>query len=175
MSKSYANAIHINDAPEDIYGKAMRIADELIPNFLDLTTSWTAAKIDEMKARLRVKETNPMEVKKDLAFHLVEIYHGRKMAERAAESFRQIVQEKAVPEEIETVAVPPSVAAGTAWVDLAVLLKLSGSKSEMRRLIQQGGFYVEQETVRDPASAWDGRPETLIRLGKRRFFRVTRG
>jgi hypothetical protein len=42
-------------------------------------------------------------------------------------------------------------------------------------LIQQGGFYIEQEPVRDVAAAWDGRAETLIRLGKRRYFRVVRG
>ena len=55
-----------------------------------------------------------------------------------------------------------------------VTLKLAGSKGEMRRLMQQGGFYVEQESVRDPAATWDGRPEVLIRLGKRRYFRIRR-
>jgi len=174
MSKSYGNAIHINDAPEDIYGKAMRIADELIPNFIDLATSWTSTRAEEEKARLRQKGTNPMDVKKDLATHLVEIYHGREAAERAAQHFRQVVQEKAAPEDVTEVHVPATIAAGTAWVDLATACKLAGSKSEMRRLIQQGGFYVEQEPVRDAAATWDGRPETLIRLGKRRYFRILR-
>ncbi len=172
MSKSYGNAIHVNDSPEDIYGRTMRIADELIPNFLDLATAFTGAEIDAMKARLAVKGANPMEVKKDLALHIATLYHGAEAAERAAEHFRQVVQEKEAPEEIEAVSVPAGTAPGTAWVDLAVLCGLAGSKSEMRRLIQQGGFYIEQEAVRDVAAAWDGRPETLVRLGKRRYFKV---
>jgi tyrosyl-tRNA synthetase len=68
--------------------------------------------------------------------------------------------------------VPAGSAPGTSWADLLVTLKLAASKSEVRRLIQQGGFYVEQEAVSDQAAAWDGRPETLIRLGKRRYFRI---
>jgi tyrosyl-tRNA synthetase len=175
MSKSYGNAIHINDAPEDIYGKAMRIADELIPNFLELATSFAPGEIAEMKARLARHGTNPMDEKKVLAAHLVQIYHGQDAALRAAQHFRQVVQEKAAPEEIMEVRVPDAMAAGTPWVDLAVTCKLAGSKSEMRRLIQQGGFYIEQEAVHDAGATWDGRPETLIRLGKRRYFRVRRG
>jgi hypothetical protein len=44
----------------------------------------------------------------------------------------------------------------------------------MRRLMQQGGFYVEQEPVREIAATWDGRPETMIRLGKRKYFKIVR-
>lgn len=172
MSKSYGNAIHVNDPPEDIYGKTMRVADELIPNFLDLATAMTGEEIDAMKARLAVKGVNPMDVKKDLARHIVSLYHGADAADRAAEHFRQVVQDKEAPEEIEVVTVPAGTAAGTPWVDLVVACGLAGSKSEMRRLIQQGGFYIEQEAIRDVAAAWDGRPETVVRLGKRRYFRI---
>ncbi|MDM7914383.1 MAG: tyrosine--tRNA ligase [Candidatus Eisenbacteria bacterium] len=174
MSKSYGNAIHINDTPEDIYGKTMRIADDLIPNFLDLGTAMTEAEAEALKARLAEKGTNPMDVKKELAAHVVGLYHGSEAAARAAEHFRQVVQEKSAPEEIEEVRVPASVAPGTSWVDLAVAAKLAASKSEMRRLMQQGGFYVEQEPVRDTAATWDGRPSTLVRLGKRRYFQLVR-
>lgn len=178
MSKSYGNAIHINDAPDDIFGKAMRISDDLIPNFLDLSTTMTGDEIEAMKAELGRKGVNPMDVKKKLAAHLVHIYHGEDAAARAAEHFRQVVQEKEVPEEIESVTVPASMGPGTPWLDIAVSTepqRLAASKSEMRRLIQQGGFYVEQEVVKDVFASWDGRAETLVRLGKRRYFRVTRG
>jgi len=175
MSKSYGNVIHINDAPEDMYGKAMRISDDLIPNFLDLATAMTGEQIEELKLRLCQKGVNPMDVKKDLASHLVVLYHGEAAAARAAEHFRQVVQEGEVPEEVALVTVPGDLGAGIAWVELAVALKLTASKSEMRRLIQQGGFYVEQEPVRDVAAVWDGRAETLVRLGKRRYFRIVRG
>jgi tyrosyl-tRNA synthetase len=175
MSKSYSNAIHINDPPEDIYGRTMRIADEFIMNFLELATSFTGAQIDAFKARLSETDVNPMEVKKELASHLVALYHGRDAAKEAAEHFRQVVQEKEAPGEIETVTVPAEIAGGTSWVELVVACNLAKSKSEMRRLIQQGGFYIEQEPVRDIGATWDGRAQTLIRLGKRRYFRIVRG
>jgi tyrosyl-tRNA synthetase len=175
MSKSYGNAIHINDTPEDIYGKAMRIADELIPNYLDLATSLSPTEIDALKSRLATKGVNPMEIKKEIAFHLASLYHGDEAGKRAEQHFRQVVQEKAVPEEIEIIRVPAGTPAGTPWVDLAVSLKLAASKSEMRRLIQQGGFYLDQAPITDVVAGWDGRPEALIRLGKRRYYKVCRG
>ncbi|MBM3287145.1 MAG: tyrosine--tRNA ligase [Candidatus Eisenbacteria bacterium] len=174
MSKSYGNAIQINDAPEEMYGKTMRIADEFIADFLDLATAMKPAEIDAAKARLATKGTNPMDVKKDLAAHLVAIYHGAEAAAKAAEHFRQVVQEKSAPDAIEEVHLPPGAAEGTPWVDILVALKLASSKSELRRLIQQGGFYIDQQPVRDPSAAWDGGEETLIRLGKRRYFRILR-
>ena len=175
MSKSYSNAIHVNDPPEEIFGKTMRIADEFLLNYLELATAYTGPQIDALKERLAAAGVNPMEIKKELAAHVVGLYHGEEAAARAADHFRQVVQEKAAPDEVETVSVPAGIGDGTPWVDLAVACKLAKSKSEMRRLIQQGGFYVEQEPVADPAAAWDGRTETLIRLGKRRYFRIVRG
>jgi tyrosyl-tRNA synthetase len=178
MSKSYGNAIHINDAPEDIFGKTMRISDDLIPNFLDLATAMSGEEVASLKERLGRKGVNPMDVKKELAVHLVRIYHGEDASSRAAEHFRQVVQDKEIPEEVECVKVPIAMGPGTPWLDVAVATepqKLAASKSEMRRLIQQGGFYIEQEAVKDVLAAWDGRPETLVRLGKRRYFRVMRG
>ena len=62
---------------------------------------------------------------------------------------------------------------GATWVDICATLGLSKSKSEVRRLMQQGGFYVEQESVRDSETVADIPTEgVLIRLGKRRYFRL---
>ncbi len=135
----------------------------------------SAAEIDAAKKRLATKGVNPMDVKKDLAAHIVTLYHGAEAADRAADHFRQVVQEKSAPEEVQTVRVPAGSTPGTSWADLLVTLKLASSKSEVRRLIQQGGFYVEQEAVADQAAEWDGRPETLVRLGKRRYFKIVNG
>ncbi len=156
----------------------MRISDDLIPNFLDLATAMTGEEISFLKERLGQKGVNPMDVKKELASHLVRIYHGAEASSRAAEHFRQVVQEKEIPDQVEVVKVPIAMGPGTPWLDVAVATepqKLAASKSEMRRLIQQGGFYIEQEVVKDVLAAWDGRPEILVRLGKRRYFRVMRG
>ncbi len=175
MSKSYGNTIHVNDTPEDVFGRTMRIADEFLPDYLELATAMTGDEIDRLKSRLKEPGMNPMEIKKELAFHVVSLYYGDDAAERAAGHFRQVVQEKGAPQEIEAVTVPAEIAEGISWVDLVVACGLAKSKGEVRRLMQQGGFYVEQESVRDVGAVWDGRTETLVRLGKRRYYKVVRG
>lgn len=178
MSKSYGNAINIQDSPDDMFGKCMRISDDLMVAYIDLTTDLSPDAAEALKARLREHGTNPMEVKKEVAFSLVRQYYGEESAREAADHFRSLVQEKEIPEEIPEVRIPAALRGRTVpWADLLVSLecdgrKLASSKSEVRRLITQGGFYVEQETVSDPAAVYNPSPSTLIRLGKRRYYRV---
>ncbi len=171
MSKSYGNTININDAPFDMYGKAMRIADEHLNEYLELTSSLPGAEIDALLAQLKAG-VNPMEVKKRLALNLVEQYHDAAAAREAAERFRQVVQEKEAPDEVPEVRVPAELR-GVAWVELLAGLGLVKSKGEARRLITQGGFYVEQTPVEDvTATAMIPAGGALVRLGKRRYFRL---
>jgi tyrosyl-tRNA synthetase len=178
MSKSYGNAINIDDTPDDMFGKCMRIADEMLPIYIDLTTDFPPAEADALKARLKEPGVNPMDVKKAVASSLVRQYHGEEAAVAAADHFRSLVQDKEIPEEIPELAVPVELRGRSMpWVDLLASLehegkKLIGSKSEFRRLMQQGGFYVEQEPVKEIGATYEPSPSVLIRLGKRRFFRV---
>jgi tyrosyl-tRNA synthetase len=176
MSKSYGNQIPIRDTPEDMYGKTMRVADDFLPSYLELATTFPGERVDALKRSLVDGTVNPMEVKKELALHLVELYHGASAARAAADHFRTVVQEKTAPEEITEVELPGELAAavaagGLTWPDLLVALKLAKSKSEVRRLMQQRGFYVEQEPVTDIAAKYTG-GGTLVRLGKRKYYRI---
>jgi tyrosyl-tRNA synthetase len=176
MSKSYGNEIAIRDTPEDMFGKAMRVADEFLPAYLELATALPPSRVDELKRGLTARSAHPMEVKKELARHLVELYHGREAGAAAADHFRTVVQEKSAPEEITEVALPPELARaangdGILWPDLITGLKLAASKSEVRRLMQQGGFYVEQEPVTDIGARYHG-GTALVRLGKRKYYRI---
>lgn len=177
MSKSYGNEIAIRDSAEDIYGKTMRVADEYLASYIQLATAYGEAQKAELLARLGRPGENPMAVKKELAFHLAELYAGRTAAERAAAHFRTVVQEKAAPEEVAVVELPPELKraaaeAGVTWPDLLVALKLAATKSEVKRLMQQGGFYVEQAPVTDMTARYRG-GAVLVRLGKRKYFRLS--
>ena len=178
MSKSYGHTINITDSPDDMYGKCMRIADQMLDSYLDLTTDYDPETVDELKARLREPGVNPMDVKKEVAFSLVRQYYDEPAAREAADRFRALVQEKEVPDEVPDVIVPAELRGrNLAWPDLLVALecggeKLIASKGEFRRLMQQGGFYVEQETVREAGAVYDGRDGLLIRLGKRKYYRI---
>jgi tyrosyl-tRNA synthetase len=173
MSKSYGNTINIDDDPFDMYGKTMRIADAQMLEYLELTSSLPPQQIDRLRSQLE-SDTNPMEVKKALAFNLVTQYHGEAAARQAQDKFKQVVQRKEAPTDIPEVPVPPDLA-GACWIDLCAALGLTKSKGEARRLMQQGGFYVGQEPVTDlAASAEIGPGGILVRLGKRRYYRLVR-
>ncbi len=174
MSKSYGNTINIRDNPFDMYGKTMRIADEHVHEYLELTSTLAATEIDELMRQLQ-GGTSPMEIKKHLALNLVEQYHGEAEAREAAAKFSQVVQRKEAPDEVPEKSVPAELL-GASWIDVCAGLGLCKSKSEMRRLMTQGGFYVEQEAVKDIEAKADITADgVLVRLGKRRYFRLKPG
>jgi tyrosyl-tRNA synthetase len=178
MSKSYGNSINVLDTAEDMYGKTMRISDALIPSYIDLATDLVPAEADALKDRLAAPGVNPMDVKKEVAANLVRQYFSAAEAVAAAERFRATIQDKEVPDDVPEIPIPEELRGRRIpWPDLLVALPVDGrplvaSKGEMRRLMAQGGFYVEQEQVRDAAAAYEPRAATLIRLGKRRYARL---
>ena len=178
MSKSYGNTINITDTPDDMYGKCMRIADAMLDSYLDLTTDYEPEVVDGLKARLTQSGTNPMDVKKEVAFSLVRQYYDEATARAAADQFRSLVQDKEIPDEVPELQVPAELQGRPVpWPDLLAALThegkpLAASKGEVRRLMAQGGFYVEQEPIRDAAVPYEPGPPVLVRLGKRRYFRI---
>ncbi len=171
MSKSYGNTINVRDEPFDMYGKTMRIADAHLREYLELTSSLPTEKLDALIADLNAGG-NPMAIKQELAHNLVEQYHGAAAAVAAAEEFRTVVQQRQAPDEVPVTEVPDNLA-GATWVDLCSGLDLVSSKGELRRLMQQGGFYVDQEPVRDTAATAElGADGVLLRFGKRRYHRL---
>ena len=127
MSKSYGNVINVHDAPFDMYGKTMRMADEHIPAYLELTSSLAADAIDVEVQRLQ-DGVNPMEVKKRLAFNLVRQYHGEAAADEAATTFQRVVQRQQAPAEVPEVNVPAHLL-GATWVDLCAGIQIDPVES----------------------------------------------
>ncbi len=147
MSKSLKNYIGINDKPEDIYGKVMSIPDELIIQYFELLTDIETEKISEIKRSLNDGK-NPMEYKKMLAFSVVEKYSGKKEAEFAGEHFQKTFSERDIPYhnykyswsfESDEVTI----------ADFLKKLNIIESNSDARRLVEQGGFYINDEKVDD--------------------------
>lgn len=173
MSKSFGNAINVRDTSEDMFGKSMRISDDLLTSYIDLTTNFTAQEADALQAELLQPGMNPMEIKKRVAFNITQQYHGSEAAERAAEQFQQVIQGKGMPDDVEIIPVPDlAKGGGMSWPDLLTELSLAKSKGEVRRLMSQGGFYVEGEAITDVNATFDPLPLTVIRLGKRRWYKL---
>jgi tyrosyl-tRNA synthetase len=182
MSKSLGNYIGIDEPPGEIFGKVMSISDDLMWRYYELLTDVSRKDIDAMRLAARLGGSNPRDLKVELAKSIVADFHSLEDAKRAEEDFNRIFRSKQTPEEIEERAVPGG---KRALSHLLVEVGLAASKAEARRLIEQGGVYVDGERCTIVNTAFDLRPNKPgfdlevnqkslldLQVGKRRFLRV---
>jgi tyrosyl-tRNA synthetase len=167
MSKSRGNYIGIDEPSETIYGKVMSIPDKAMRNYFDLLARWTPEQTDELLEGVRRGEVHPMEAKKKLAWEIVSIFNGDEAADSAAAHFERVHQKRQLPEEIPTYTLTKP----TNVVDIIYDAELARSKSQARRLIQQGAVKLNEERVKDIEKMVEPQ-EAVLRVGKRRFLRV---
>ena len=167
MSKSLGNYIGINEPPQEIFGKVMSISDDLMWRYYELCTDLTVSQI----SALRESGRNPRDIKADLAKLIVADFYSESDARKAEEEFNAMFRNKQTPEDIEERRLTSGV-----WKlpRLLVELMLVPSMAEARRLIEQGGVYVEGErrTQSDFEIEIKMDSAVLIQVGKRRFVRV---
>ena len=108
MSKSLGNAIGINDAPGDMYGKLMSISDELMWSYWTLLTDLRQSEIDQMQADVASGALHPMDVKKRLAQTITADFHGGEVASHTAENWAKQFQQKRMTDDLEAVQIPAS-------------------------------------------------------------------
>ena len=140
MSKSLGNYIGVAEPPEEIYGKVMSIPDSLILQYFELLTDVPDAELEEFRQALEKETVNPMDLKKRLAREIVTQLYSDQAAAEAEEHFARVVQQKEVPEEIKL-----GQRHRVTLRDYLVENNLAKSKSEAKRLIEQGAVYVNGE------------------------------
>lgn len=168
MSKSTGNHIGISEPPEIMYGKAMSIPDHAMRNFADLVTRWSPEEIKQKFAALEAGTLHPRDLKMQLAFEIVDIFHGRAQAEAAEAHFRTVFQQRELPPDMPEV----RLAEPTGLVDLLTREGLAPTKSEARRLVQQGGVKLDGERVDDYNLVLEPNGERVLQVGKRKFLKV---
>lgn len=168
MSKSWGNVVAIIDEPNDMFGKLMSLRDELIPKYLLLCTDWKKSDIDKIEIKMKNGTMNPRDAKLMLAEDIVKTYHGEKKALAAKENFISIFSKKEGPIEVVSLGAPKTINA----VDLIVSSGVVKSKSEARRLVDQGAFRVNNKIIEDPAKPLNLKGGELIKIGKKSFFRI---
>jgi len=166
MSKSLGNYIGVTEPSYTIYGKVMSIPDDLIIQYFELVTDVPDKELEEFRQALKNNAVNPMELKKRLARELVTQLYDKNEANVATKHFERVVQKKEVPEEIEL-----GTKSGSILQDYLVENKMAKSKSEARRLVEQGAVYINGERVTDINYTFP--KDTIIRAGKRRFIKST--
>ncbi|MCB1220770.1 MAG: tyrosine--tRNA ligase [Planctomycetales bacterium] len=170
MSKSWGNTIDVLEKPEDMFGKVMRITDEMIAHYIDIALEGPKDLKDEWKARI---DSEPMEVKKWVATRITAMYNGEEAAEEAAAHFQRTVQEKSFAEEdIPEVAVPAEMKADAKLADLIVHLDAAPSKKEAQRLIESGAVKLDDEAVTDKMATYEHKPGVVLKVGKRKVFKL---
>lgn len=171
MGKTTGNYIGVDEAPEEIFGKVMSIPDELIMSYMELAARAAVEELKNYEKRLKAGE-NPRDIKMELAYHIINMYHGEEAAMKGAEHFKTVFQKKELPDEIDEV--DAGKVAGGEIVDVLHALKLTGTKSEGRRLIEGGAVKVDGEKVGKinfVVKVPKGK-KVLIQVGKRKFIRL---
>jgi tyrosyl-tRNA synthetase len=172
MSKSLDNFIALTDDAGTMFGKTMSIPDTLLMRYLQLACFAPSEEISRIEGGLSDGSLHPRNVKVDIAKRIVTRYHDQEAADAAFAEFEKVFVNKDVPDEIPDWPIP----SGATTIKLVDALVGSGSvasKSEARRLIQQGGVKIEGDQVKDINAELDASTQPIVRAGKLKWFRLT--
>ena len=168
MSKSYGNDISLNDSPEDMYGKTMSINDDMIIKYFTLAADADKNLISQVSIDLSDSSFNPRDSKRLLARKLVELYYDEEFASKAEQHFDQVIVNKDNPDDMFEFSLDQDMNI----IEVLHNSDLVGSKSEARRLLNQGAIRIEGEKVSDMNMLLSSGNEYIIKVGKRRFLKV---
>lgn len=172
MSKTWGNAIWIEDSPEEIFGKVMSLKDNMILTYYLMGTNVDNVVIEDAKKRLESGE-NPMNIKRELARTIVKELCGKGEVDAAEEFFQKTVVEKKVDENAPEVRWDKETITVEDLIRMMVELSMATSNGEAKRLIEQGGVYlngvrVEKKSVELPVG------KGVVRVGKRKYLKIVR-
>jgi tyrosyl-tRNA synthetase len=167
MSSSWGNIIAIDDTPEDMFGKVMSLKDELIADYLLMTTDRSLEFIEDIKQKLAAGD-NPKESKMILAADLVTLYHGEKSAEKARDNFVSVFSNKEIPKDLKEL----KVSGDDSLSEIFVKEKIVNSKSDFVRLVKEGAI-TNLDTNTKVTDIHVKALSGTYRIGKHRFLKIT--
>lgn len=171
MSKSLGNSIGITEEASQMYGKVMSIPDDAMAEWCRVLSSGDWTQLANALAQLAEGKGDPMALKHDLSHLIVSRIHGHEAAEAAQTHFQRVVQRKEIPEDIPAVDLVLADRTALTLVEILFEAKLAPSKSQARRLVQQGAVSIEGGRQADPTRLLEA-GEMLVQVGKRRFARI---
>ena len=169
MSKTYPeHCISLTDSAKDMFGKLMSIPDTLITRYYSLLTDVPQTELVKMDKEIETGSINPRDIKMRLAHMITEEYHGKDGADKAQEEFINVVSNKGIPEDIESI----KIESDKNILDLLVELKFVQSKGEAKRLIQGGGVKIDGEKISDMTFVIKPAMNAVLQAGKRKFAKL---
>jgi tyrosyl-tRNA synthetase len=166
MSKSSGNCIWIEDTAKEMFGKIMSMPDDSIFSYFESVTRVPMAEIEAMKN----SNANPRDLKVRLAKEVIRMYHGEKEADVAEEEFERVFKNNELPAEIPEIKLTE--VGPLQILDLIVKTNLASSKSEAKRLIEQGAVKIDGEIKKDWREEIRVSPGLVIQVGHRKFIKI---
>ena len=175
MGKSLSNYISLKAPANEMYGKLMSLPDHVMMSYFETLTDVPQAELDELSRKMTEGTLNPRDVKMRMAREIVTEFHNAAQAQEAEEAFKRQFSERKLPTDIPEY--PLSEPANI--VSLMLDAKLVSSKSEARRLIQQGGvsFFPsggsgESERITDADFVVPPITGAVLKVGKLQYIRI---
>lgn len=171
MSKSFGNYISIQEDPNNMFGKVMSIPDQLMEKYFILLTDVEEEKIKELIDKAKSGVLNPRDVKLYLAETIVSIFHDEEKAKQAKEEFIKVFSKKGIPENI------PEIRLKEDKINIVELVFKTGafkSKGEIKRIVQQGGVYFDNNRINDIKQEVEIEKEHILKVGKKKFFKIVK-
>ncbi len=169
MSTSWGNVINIVDSADEQFGKLMATHDKVIPDYFRLATRLSEPEIKKYEKELKAG-ANPRNIKMILAKEIVALYHRREEAEKAAQKWEKVFSKK----EISGAAIPELKLKSKkiSALDLVLAAGVVKSKSEGRRLIEQGAVEINGLVKNNSNEILTLESGAILKIGKRHFFRI---
>lgn len=168
MGKTEGNIIALSDTAGDMYGKVMAQPDELILLYYELVTDLSMGEIERIAGELE-KGKNPRDVKAEMAREVVGMFYSKKEAERVGREFDRVFGGGERPSDMAEVRMSD---VGCRMLDVLVKTKLVDSKSEARRMVEQGGVRVDGKKVLNLDDEIKVKDGMVVSVGKRKFVRI---
>jgi len=171
MSKSLGNYVGITDAPNEMFGKLMKISDDLMWRYYDLLSFRSIEELSQLRNQVDGGR-NPMEAKFELAAEITARFHTEADAKRAHQAFIDQFRKGEVPNDMPEVVLEP----GEEGLPVSNMLKLAGmvsSTSDARRMIDQGAVKFDGERITDPTQKLPAGTSMVVQVGKRKWAKVS--
>ena len=173
MSKSLGNAIGLTQDPSDAYGKLMSISDALMWRYYLLLLSVSEQDIEHMKQEVEQQKVHPMDLKKKMAFGIIEQFWSYQEAQVAQDKFEALFQQKDYSQATE-VTVPEEFTVKPVWiVELLKALRVITSSSEAKRLIQDRAVHIDDHVVTGLGEEVVVAKGSIVKVGKHKIFKIT--
>lgn len=174
MSTSWGNVINISDEPNLMFDKIMSLKDNLIINYFECCTRVPIEQVKKYEKALNDKKVNPKEIKKILARAIVSQFYSEEIALKAEAEFKKVAEKKELPSEIQKIIINET---KLNILDLLIKLQLVKSKSEARRLVEQGGvkfiFGNRAEIKTDWQEIVKIKKGIVVQAGKKNFREIS--